>query len=315
MRIGVDLGGTTTAAALVDDAGNMHERITIPSDTSGGEQSVVTGIINVCTELINKSNQKVKTVGIGVPGHVNDKTGEVVFVPNLPIQNLKLAEAVQEKVNIPIYLGNDANCAALGELISGSMVGAKIGVFVILGTGVGGGIIIDGKPFTGRTGGGGELGHSVIVAGGRKCGCGRLGCWEAYSNSTGLAAITSEIAKKHPDSLLWQFCGDVISRNDGREIFKAFRAGDYAAELAVERYVEYLAVGLANMISIFEPEIISLGGGISNAWDCLEELLQIKLDAERYARILDNTQKAQVVKAVLGDDAGIIGAANLGMSH
>lgn len=311
MKIGVDLGGTTTAAALVDDNGRISEHLVIPSDSEGGSPAIVDGIINLCLELIDKSKEKVVSVGIGVPGHVNEKTSEVLFAPNLPINGLKIADAVKEKIGIPIYVGNDANCAAMGELVAGSLRGTELGVFVILGTGVGGGVIINGKPLSGKSGAGGELGHMVIAAEGRECGCGRLGCWEAYSNSAGLAATANEIASNYPESQIWQFCNGEISRKKGKEIFNAYRCGDYAARLIIERYISHLAIGVTNIISIFEPEIIAFGGGISNAWDCLESGLIAAIDAEKKTWFSDKIAKTRIVKAILGDEAGIIGAANL----
>ena len=314
MKIGVDLGGTKTAAALVDDDGSIVERLSQTSDKSGGEDSVINGIIVLCEKLIKSSDAKVKSIGIGVPGHANDKTGEVIFTPNLPLLRSKMVEKIKSKIDLPVFIGNDANCAALGESVAGSLMGAQSGIFIILGTGVGGGIIQDGKLLTGLSGAAGELGHMVIAHGGRKCGCGISGCWEPYSNSAGLAHFVGHAAKTAPDSKLWELCDGEIKNTDGRAIFSAFRDGDKAAILGVEQYVNYLAVGISNIINIFEPEVISLGGGISNAFDCFEDLLNSAVNANKFARFseADSIPHTKIVKATLGDDAGIIGAANLG---
>ena len=314
MKIGVDLGGTKTAAGLVDTGGNIVERVSLATDKSGGEDSVINRIIGVCNRLIENTEAKVESIGVGVPGHANDKTGEVIFTPNLPLLRSKMVDKINSKINIPVFIGNDANCAALGESVAGSLAGAQSGVFVIIGTGIGGGIIIDGKLYTGLSGAAGEFGHVTIAHGGRKCGCGMNGCWEAYSNSAGLAQFVGDAAKSAPDSKLWELCKGKIKKTDGRAIFSAFRDGDKAAVLGVERYIDYLAVGISNIINFFEPEIISLGGGISNAFDCFEELLNNAITARKFARfsVTENIPQTKIVRATLGDDAGIIGAANLG---
>ena len=314
MKIGVDLGGTKTAAALVDNEGKIVERLSVASDKSGGEDSVINGIIELCGKLIESSDADVKSIGIGVPGHVYDKTGEVIFTPNLPLRRSKMVEKIKSKIALPVFIGNDANCAALGESVAGSLKGAQSGVFIIIGTGIGGGIIHAGKLHTGLSGAAGELGHMTIAYGGRKCGCGMNGCWEAYSNSAGLAQFVGQAAKTAPDSKLWELCNGKIKKTDGRAIFSAFRDGDKAAILGVERYIDYLAVGISSVINIFEPEIISLGGGISNAFDCFEVRLNSAVAAHKFARfsVTENIPQTKIVKAALGDDAGIIGAANLG---
>jgi len=312
MRIGIDLGGTNIAAALVDEDCTITRRASIPSNAGGGPEAVIGGLMSVCETLLGDEKEVPLSIGIGVPGSVNDETGVVVFTPNLPFKHINITRELHERYGCPIRLGNDANCAALGETIAGGAKGAKDVVFITLGTGLGGGIIWDGRLLTGVSGAASELGHMVIITGGRKCGCGRHGCWERYASATGLKITATELMGEHKDSLLWELCGGAEEKLDGRSIFDAFRAGDKAARLAVERYTEHLASGIVSIINVLEPEMFCVGGGISHAWDCLAEPIQKIVDAEKYFRFSTQAPQTKLVKAELGNDAGIIGAAMLG---
>jgi len=312
MRIGIDLGGTNIAAAAVENGGAITRRVSIPANAEGGAKAVTGGLAAVCENLLGGSSEPPLSIGIGVPGAVNSETGEVITTPNLPLSGVNIAHELQEKYNCPVYLGNDANCAALGEAIAGGAKGARNVIFITLGTGIGGGIIIGGRLYTGLGGAAGEIGHMVVIAGGRECGCGRRGCWESYASATGLARTASEIMRAHKDGALWKSCGGLPENVDGRAVFDAFRAGDKAARLAVEKYVEHLAIGIINLVNVFEPDMVCVGGGIANAWDCIAEPLREKIDSEKYTRFSKGTPQTEIVKAVLGNDAGIIGAAALG---
>jgi glucokinase len=210
-----------------------------------------------------------------------------------------------------VRLGNDANCAALGEATAGAAKNTEISVFITLGTGVGGGIIIDGNLFTGFGGAAGELGHVVTDQGGRECGCGRRGCWETYSSATGLVKTATEFMYEHRYSMMWELAYGKIELVNGRTVFDAYRADDHAAKLAVEQYIKHLAVGFVNIINTFEPEVISVGGGISNSWDVIEAPLKKLVDAEKFSRHGSEEEQTRIVRATLGNDAGIIGAAML----
>ena len=366
MHIGIDLGGTNIAAALVGSDGEIVSRVSIRTDTQGGTQAVIEGLSRVVQMLLEGSDILPESIGIGVPGTVNNKTGEVLFTPNLPISGVNIVRELQRELqpvlNCPIHLGNDANCAALGEVIAGCAKGVGDAIFITLGTGIGGGIIMDGKLYTGFNGAAGELGHMLIIDGGRKCGCGREGCWETYASATGLVRTAEEIISCRPSSLLWslraesrkdsssaQSIIDVNDRSsgvaqsilgsishsrahgvnqsdttglqhidvnnsnllDGRMIFDAYRKGDDAAKEIVDIYVTQLAAGVVNLINIFEPEILCIAGGISNAWDCLKEPLEAIVNAQCYTRAQPHTQQTCIEKTSLGGDAGIIGAAYL----
>ena len=312
MHIGIDLGGTNIAAAHVSGEGVILKRTSIPVDTRGGAETVVKGLFEVCGILQEGAQEPPAAIGIGVPGTVADALGEVVFTPNLPLRKVNVARGLQERFGCPVRLGNDANCAALGETIAGGAKGAKDVVFLTLGTGIGGGLIMGGRLITGVSGAGCELGHQVIVADGRKCGCGRLGCWESYASASGLARTATEFMGTHPGSLLWELCGECAEKVNGRAVFEAYRAGDRAAQLTVGKYTQHLGLGIVNIMNMLEPELICIGGGISNAWDCLEGPINDVAEAERFCRFMQDAPRTRIVKAELGNDAGIIGAALLG---
>jgi len=312
MYVGVDLGGSKIAAAIVNDEGEIIERVHMPTKADAGPEAVVSGVIKACESLLENSNHKPLSIGIGVPGTVRDDIGLVVFTPNLPLKNIFMTKELSDKYNCPVRLGNDANCAALGEAVAGGAKGAKDVAMITLGTGLGGGIIINGKLHTGLSGAGGEIGHMVIFSGGRECGCGRRGCWEAYAAATGLKKTALEYMQKHPESLMWELCVGLVERLDGRTVFDAYRADDPAAMLTVGQYIEHLAIGIVNIVNILEPELFCVGGGVSNAWDCIEEPLKSAVELEKFMRFSEGAPKTRLVKAVLGNDAGIIGAAMLG---
>ena len=311
MYIGIDLGGTNIAAAVVDECGMITRRTGTPTAADRGAKAVIEGLLSVCSTL-TEAGAAPLSIGIGVPGMVDNETGDVIYTPNLPLSGVNITRDLRSKYGCPVYLGNDANCAALGETVAGGAKGARDVVFITLGTGVGGGIVLDGHLHTGVNDTAGELGHMVIIAGGRACGCGRKGCWEMYASATGLAITAHEFMGNHADSLLWELCRGESERVDGRIVFKAYRAGDCAAQLTVGLYIEHLAAGIVNIINILEPELFCIGGGISNEWDCFAERLQAAVDAEKYTRSSPESPQTRIVKAELGNDAGIIGAAMLG---
>ena len=311
MHIGIDLGGTNIAAAIVDSSGVITKRTSVPVCTQSGPEAVVDGLLFVCGILLNDEKEKPLSIGIGVPGTVCDETGVVVFAPNLPLRDTNITQELQKKYRCRISLGNDANCAALGESVAGGAKGAKDVVFITLGTGIGGGIIIGGKLHTGLSGAASELGHMTIVQGGRECGCGRRGCWESYASATGLIRTTIEVMGTHMGSALWELCGGNTENIDGRTVFYGFESYDEAACVAVNLYIEHLAAGITNIINILEPELFCIGGGISNAWDHFAEPLKALVDKEKYFRFSPQLPHTKIVKAKLGNDAGIIGAAML----
>ena len=310
MRIGIDLGGTNIAAAIVGDDGGIIKRAAVRTVTDGSASAVIDGLLSVCETLAGNGTVP-QSIGIGVPGTVNSETNMIAFTPNLPLSGVNVAEDIRKKYGCPVFIGNDANCAALGETIAGGAKGARDVVFITLGTGVGGGLIIGGKLYTGTNGVAGELGHMVIISGGRECGCGRKGCWERYASASGLKETAVEFMGAHKGSKLWELCGGRTDRINGHVVFECFRAGDEAARLTVERFVEHLAAGVVSVINILEPELFCVGGGISNAWDCIEGPLIAAVEAEKLTRFSKDMPQTRITRAQLGNDAGIIGAAML----
>ena len=315
--IGVDLGGTNIAIGLCDENLNMIDKGSVPTLADREGELIIRDMANLAAEIIKRNNLTVSdiaSVGIATPGAANSKTGVVEYANNLPFLNFPIAEIFKKYLPVEkVLIANDANAAALGEALAGAAKGTKNSVMITLGTGVGGGVIIDGKIFDGGINcAGAELGHIVIVAGGRQCSCGRRGCWEAYSSATGLSNMTkekmNELKLKGISSLLFEEA-DKDGKVSARTAFNAMKRGDKHGAMVVDEYIKYLAEGITNIINIFQPEILTIGGGVCNEKEYLTKPLMEIVESEQYTR--NNMNKTKVVTAVLGNDAGIIGAAGL----
>ena len=313
LRIGIDLGGTNIVAAVVNDEYEMVGKAKTPTATTRSADEIFDDIAKVCKEAMAQAGVTIKdifSVGIGTPGTVN-KEGVIEFANNLGFVNVPAKEMLIERLGIEnVYVDNDANCAALGEAQAGSGHGAKDFIAVTLGTGVGSGVIINGKIVAGVNNAGGECGHSVIVVDGEPCTCGRKGCWEAYASATALINQTKAAMEKYPDSVMHELVKANGGKVDGRTAFDAMRRGDIAGIKVVDAYVKYVACGLINLVNIFQPETICIGGGICNEGETLLRPLRRYIDSERYS--VYSKIQSKIVKAELGNDAGIIGAALLG---
>ena len=313
LRIGIDLGGTNIVAAVVNDEYEMVGKAKTPTATPRSADEIFDDIAKVCKEAMAQAGVTIKdifSVGIGTPGTVN-KEGVIEFANNLGFVNVPAKEMLIERLGIEnVYVDNDANCAALGEAQAGSGHGAKDFIAVTLGTGVGSGVIINGKIVAGVNNAGGECGHSVIVVDGEPCTCGRKGCWEAYASATALINQTKAAMEKYPDSVMHELVKANGGKVDGRTAFDAMRRGDIAGIKVVDAYVKYVACGLINLVNIFQPETICIGGGICNEGETLLRPLRRYIYSERYS--VYSKIQSKIVKAELGNDAGIIGAALLG---
>ncbi|WP_177918574.1 ROK family protein [uncultured Eubacterium sp.] len=313
LRIGIDLGGTNIVAAVVNDEYEMVGKAKTPTATPRSADEIFDDIAMVCKEAMAQAGVTIKdicSVGIGTPGTVN-KDGVIEFANNLGFVNVEAKKMLIDRLGIEnVYVDNDANCAALGEAKAGSGHGAKDFIAVTLGTGVGSGVIINGKIVAGVNNAGGECGHSVIVVDGEPCTCGRKGCWEAYASATALINQTKAAMEKYPDSVMHELVEANGGKVDGRIAFDAMRRGDIAGIKVVDAYVKYVACGLINLVNIFQPETICIGGGICNEGETLLRPLRRYIDSERYS--VYSKIQTKVVKAELGNDAGIIGAALLG---
>ena len=313
---GVDLGGTTVKIAYFDENGTMLNKWEIPTVTAGGGTQILPDIAASIKGYMAEHDvdpSSIVGIGIGVPGPVDGK-GVVNKCINLGWGVFNISDALSDLTGFPVKAGNDANVAALGEYWKGGGQGCDNMVFATLGTGVGGGIVIDGKVFSGHNHAGGELGHIVIEKGGVPCTCGRFGCWEAYSSATALIRMTKEKIAECEQSGRATRMNEFVARSgkvSGRTAFDAMRAGDEAAKEVVDQYISYLAVGIGNIINVFQPEVISIGGGISNEKENLLAPLLSLIPKESYAP--DVIEPPRIAIAKLGNDAGIIGAAFLGV--
>ena len=300
MYIGIDVGGTNLKAGLVDETGRIVKVERIPLDFQGPEHFAGT-----LAELSKKViEEKVRWVGVGLPGAVNG--GDVLFTTNIPMENVPLEKLFRQHLDLPLLLGNDADCAAVGEFFGGAGKGTRDFAVVTLGTGVGAGIIVDGKLRGGLASS--EAGHMVICRDGEPCNCGRRGCWERYASATGLIQQTKRAMETHPESALHTFAGE--RGVEGRTAFQAAEAGDAAALAVCRDYVHYLASGLTNLINALRPEAVAIGGGHAAPERLLLEPLREAVAKESFAR--HGGRVTKILPAELGNDAGIIGAAMLG---
>lgn len=306
MYLGIDLGGTNIDAGLVSDQGLIVKKKSISTRPDRGSAAVIDDIINLSKSL--SKSLEIQGLGIGIPGTVIKDKGMVDYACNINFNKVYLTKALNQYLNYPIYLDNDANCAALGEALYGAAKDFDTSMIVTIGTGIGGGVIINKKIYRGFNGAAGEIGHMVIKSGGLQCSCGRKGCFEKYASTTALENQAKNRLKNASKSLMLEMVAGQIDKIDGKIIFSAAEKGDEAAQDLIQQYIDYLAEGFANLINIFEPEIIVIGGGISRQG---EHLLK-PLKKETYKRIYSkHLSKTKIVTAALGSDAGIIGAANL----
>lgn len=310
--MGIDLGGTNIKAGVVDDAFRIIGRAKAKTGIPRPAEEVMDAMAECAKAAAADAGvpwEQIRQVGIGVPGTANEETGVVEYANNLLFENVPMREYLQKRLHKEIDITNDANAAALGEVLAGAARGASNAVAVTLGTGVGGGIIIDGRLFTGFHYGGAELGHMGIVLGGRKCTCGRRGCLEAYASATGLIRSTKEAMEAFPDSLMWELARENGGNVSGRTAFLAAGRGDAAAQAVVNDYIQHLGYGLASIINILAPEILVIGGGVSNEGENLLRPLVECVRPQLYIRTPE--KQTRIALATLGNDAGLIGAAFL----
>ncbi len=307
MYIGIDLGGTNIAAGLVDDNGKIICKDSIPTGRERPVEAVIADMAAIAkkvTEMGGYTLKDVKAVGIGCPGTVDNATGMVVYSNNIVMDHVPLVEEFKRHIDLPVNLENDANAAAYGEYITCAK-DKKSFVFMTLGTGVGGGIILDGKIWRGFNGAGAEIGHSTLIMGGRQCTCGKKGCLEAYASVTALINQTKEAIEAHPESMMAEWA-EKHGKVNGRTSFECAEAGDKTAIEVRDRYIEYVADGVASIMNILQPEVFVIGGGISREGD------KILVPLKKYAYENDYNKhmpKTQIQIATLFGDAGIVGAA------
>jgi glucokinase len=311
-RIGVDLGGTNIAVGVVDDNLKIIGRGKMKTNTPRPAEEIFDDIakaVNLAVADAGVSMDQVSSIGVGTPGSVNKTSGHIEFANNLDFNNVPAKEMLEGRIGKPVYLDNDANCAALGEAVAGVGKGVSSFVAITLGTGVGSGIIIDNKILSGVNFAAGEMGHMVISVDGEQCNCGRRGCWERYASATALISQTKDAMRHNQDSLMWQLVNDNIDEVSGRTAFDAMRQGDETAKDVVAQYIYFVSAGIINIINALQPEIICVGGGIGHEGENLLEPIRKHVERERYS--IYASKQTEICAAVLGNDAGIIGAALL----
>ncbi len=317
-RLGIDLGGTNIVVGLVDDDCSIKDRISCKTALPRSAESIAEDMGRLCQEIIKRNglqNKDIEAVGAGIPGTVNKKTGIVEYANNLGFENVPLAAMLKKYIDIPLFMDNDANAAAWGEYKAG---GYKEDSFVLitLGTGIGGGVILDGKLLHGINYAGGELGHTTINFKGRPCNCGRTGCFEVYGSASALIEQTRDAMAfdrvsdhLYEKSVLWTLCGGNIDNIEAKSVFDAVSQGDELANILLDEYTTYLSEGIANIINIFQPAVFCIGGGVSKAGKTLLDPLKKKTAKLIYSR--NSAVNTEITLARFDNDAGIIGAALL----
>ena len=312
-RVGVDLGGTNIAVGVVDDNFNIIGRGKMKTNAPRDAKLIFDDIATAIKMAVEDANLRlfdIESIGIGTPGSVNKELGMIDYANNLAFDHVPAKALLSASLGMDkIYIDNDANCAALGEALAGAGKGKDSFVAITLGTGVGSGIVIDGKLVNGCNYAAGEMGHMVIAMDGEQCNCGRRGCWERYASATALIAQTKDAMKKDVNSIMWDLVEDNIFRVSGRTAFDAMRKGDATAKQVVDNYIRYIGVGLTNVINALQPDVICIGGGISHEKDNLLIPLRKHTHCNRYSLYAE--KQTEICCAVLGNDAGIIGAALL----
>ena len=305
--IGIDLGGTNIAVGLVDENNKIVHSDSIPTLKERHWSEIIKDMASLSLKVLAESGhtlEEVKAVGIGCPGSIDKKNGMVVYSNNIVMDHVPMAEEIRKYIDLPVFLENDANAAALGEYaIYGE--GVESYVFMTLGTGVGGGIILNGKVWSGFNGAGAEIGHQSLVFNGKPCTCGRRGCLEAYASVTALIAQTTEAIEANPDSMMAQWAKE-HGKVNGRTAFECAKAGDPIAIAVRDRYIEYVAEGICSIINVLQPEILAIGGGISREGDTLLNPIKEYFASNDYNK---HMKKTDLRIARLFGDAGIVGAA------
>ena len=312
-RIGIDLGGTNIVAGLVDKSLKIIDKCSVKTNVPRSIEDIVSDMVWMVTTLIERnhlSTEAVVSVGVGVPCTANPVNGHMEDANNLGFDDTPFLTLLQAQLSCPVYFDNDANVAAWGEYRSGDYRDDSF-VMVTLGTGIGGGIILNGKLWPGINGAAAEFGHMSIAYNGVPCNCGRRGCFEAMASANALIRMAREEMPTAKDSLLWQLCGGDTEKVEAKTVFDGAAAGDPTAANLLDTYTTYLAEGITNIINIFQPAVLCIGGGVSRAGDALLLPLREKVAQRIYSQ---NSKRNTIIElAKLDNDAGVLGAALLGI--
>ena len=310
--VGIDVGGTNLKAGVVDEQGKIISKVDCPTQVERGHEAVVENMARLALQAIEKAGvpmDEVKSIGVGIPGIQDPRTGRVPFCTNLGWHDVPVVELIQKVIDKPVFVDNDATVATLAENVAGVSAGAKSSVFLTLGTGVGGGVVIGGKVYSGANGVGSELGHMITVAGGELCTCGNRGCWERYASATALIREGRKLCAEKPDTALLKAVDGDAEQITAKHVIDLAKSGDPDCTALFKDYVHHLCVGLVNLINLYDPEVIALGGGVSHAGQFLLDAVREELPALVFYKAMPY---ARIELARLTNDAGIIGAAMLG---
>ncbi len=310
LRIGIDLGGTNIAAALVDERLHIVDRCSVKTRAPRPVEALVEDMAQLVRLLARRNALPMASlggVGVGVPCTANPENGHVEDANNLGIADAPFLPLLERALELPVGFANDANAAAWGEYIAGGR--EESFALMTIGTGIGGGLILDGKLWPGINGAAAEFGHMSICMGGEPCTCGRRGCWEAYASASALRRQAMDCMARRGDTLLWELCGGDAQAVEAKIVFDAAAMGDCAAAALLDCYTTYLAEGIANLINLFQPAVFCIGGGVSHAGERLLAPVREKTYPMVYSKNAEKNTK--IVLAQLGNDAGLLGAAML----
>lgn len=314
-RIGIDLGGTNIAAGLVDHELKIVDIMSVKTNAPRPVEAIVADMVYLVHTLTRRNQidlSLVASVGVGVPCTANPENGHMEDANNLRFDDVPFLSLLAEQLPVPVYFDNDANVAAWGEYQSGGY-GHDSFIMITVGTGIGGGIILNGKLWPGINGAAAEFGHMSIDYDGIPCNCGRRGCFEAMASANALVAQARDYMRTDPNTALWILCGGDQNRLEAKTVFDGAAAGDRACIELLDTYTTYLAEGIANIINIFQPAVLCIGGGISRAGNALLMPLQQKVTSCIYSKNAKYNTRIELAK--LNNDAGILGAALLGFGR
>ena len=309
LRIGLDVGGTALKAGVVDDRFRVIARASLPTNPNRTATDLLDDMAAVCKNAAAAAGvpfADIEAVGAGFPGTCNLETGEMEYANNLGLSHVFACDELKKRLCVPVFMENDANAAAIGEYLAGAGKGSNNFLCLTLGTGVGGGAIVGGKLLRGFNFAGGEFGHTVIVADGLPCACGRRGCYEAYASVSALIEQTKHAMTAHPESGLWTVAA-TLDAVDGKTAFAAAETGDTTAQEVLSAYLRFVGIGVVNFINIFQPDVLAIGGAVSREGETLIAPIRDLVTAERYSKYAQ--KQCTICQAVLGGDAGIVGAA------
>lgn len=304
--IGVDLGGTKISTAISTIEGKILKNLVLPTKAEEGEKAVLGRIMETIDTVLRESSieiDEIEAIGIGSPGPLDAKKGIIVTTPNLPFKNYNLVQPLKDNYKIPVYLDNDANVAAIGEYMFGAGRGKNSIVYFTVSTGVGGGAVLDGKVYRGHTSNALEIGHITVDPNGPRCNCGNIGCLEAMSSGTSIAKRGKEAVSTNVETSLKNY-----ENITSYEVFKEAENGDEVSKDIIDKALTYLGIGVANAISIFDPEMIIIGGGVSKAGDIVFDTIRKVVNKRCFKTMAES---CEIVPAGLGAEAGVVGAVAL----